>query len=167
MNKSALFGYRGYLWKELAAANEVKTTHSLQNMKIDIVFILIMKKYSYLNKLCYRGQACFDIDVNETINVKSDLAPVVFILFFTEYLLTKKLISGNLTLYRYLLIGHLNIKARKLIHVYSGFNSFFIVSSPRKLHQRKFRLLKNHGWQGSQNSPSRENENTPCESALL
>lgn len=68
---------------------------------------------------------------------------------------------------RYPLSGHLNVKARKLIHVYSGFNSFFIVSSPRKLHQRKFRLLKNHGWLGSQNSPSRENENTPCKSALL
>lgn len=43
MDKSALFGY---LWKELAAANEVKTMHSLQNMKINIVFIFIMKKYS-------------------------------------------------------------------------------------------------------------------------
>lgn len=119
--------------------------HSLQNMKINIVFIFIMKKYSYLNKLYYRGQACFDIDVNVTINVKTGLVHVVFILFFTEYMLTKELIGGNLTLYRYLLIGHLNIKVRKLTHVHSGFNSFFIVSSPRKLHQRKFRLLKNHG----------------------
>lgn len=72
--------------------------HSLQNMKINIVFIFIMKKYSYLNKLYYRGQTCFDIDFNETINAKSGLAPVKFIFLYTEYLLTKELISGNLTL---------------------------------------------------------------------
>lgn len=72
--------------------------HSLQNMKINIVFIFIMKKYSYLNKLYYRGHACFDIDVNETINDKTGLAPVVFIFLYTKYLSTKELISGNLTL---------------------------------------------------------------------
>lgn len=57
--------------------------------------LILFSFLSWTNVLSFilQGQACFDIDFNETINVKTGLAHVVFILFLTEYLLTKELIS--------------------------------------------------------------------------